>query len=217
MVIWTLLGIFLLLVGGGVGLPIPEDVTLLGAGVLARQHLVGLRSVNLVGFLGVATADWIIYWVGRRYGQDIVAHPSLARLFGAARLESVRQAVERHGARAVFAARFLLGFRVVTFLAAGTFRVSPVSFGLAEAAGAAIFVPAMTTLGFLFSDRALRAAHNVSRVQHWLVLLGLLGLTGYLALRAWVGRTGLGGEPDAPAEPSARAPEEARRSGGSTS
>ena len=49
-----------------------------GAGVLARQHLVGLRSVNLVGFLGVATADWIIYWVGRRYGQDIVAHPSLA-------------------------------------------------------------------------------------------------------------------------------------------
>ena len=209
MVIWTLLGIFLLLVGGGVGLPIPEDVTLLGAGVLARQHLVGLRSVNLVGFLGVATADWIIYWVGRRYGQDIVAHPSLARLFGAARLESVRQAVERHGARAVFAARCLLGV--------GRLVVGGMQSEMCVAAGAAIFVPAMTTLGFLFSDRALRAAHNVSRVQHWLVLLGLLGLTGYLALRAWVGRTGLGGEADATAKKSARAPEEARRSGGSAS
>ena len=211
--IWTLVGIFLLLVGGGVGLPLPEDVTLLGAGVLARQHILGLRSVIVVGFLGVATADWIIYWVGRRYGSDIVAHPLLARLFGAGRLDSVRQAVERHGARAVFAARFLFGFRVVTFLAAGTFGVSPVRFGFAEAAGSAIFVPAMTTLGFLFSDRALRAAHDVSRVQHWLVLAGLVGLAGYLLLRAWAGRTGLSGEGTESAPAPSQHQEEARRSG----
>ena len=212
-----LLGLFLLLLGGGLGLPIPEDLTLLGAGVLANRHILRLRDVIAVGFGGVVAADWIIYLAGRRYGPSIVAHPWLARLFGASRMDAVRHAVERHGARAVFFARFMFGFRMATFLAAGTFGVSAPRFAVAEAAGAAIFVPAMTTLGFLFSDRALRAAHNVSRVQHWLVLLGLLGLTGYLALRAWVGRTGLGGEADATAKKSARAPEEARRSGGSAS
>src|SRR5262249_4580012 len=107
---------------------------------------------------------------------------------------AVRGAVERHGPRAVFAARFMLGFRIVTFFAAGTFRVAAPAFAVGEAAGSAIFVPAMATLGFLFSDRAERILRNVGRVQHWLVLVGLLGLALYLVLRAWIGRTGLGGE-----------------------
>ena len=65
---------------------------------------------------------------------------------------------------------------------------------LAEAAGSAIFVPAMATLGFLFSDRAEILARDVSRVHHWLVLLGLLALALYLGLHAWIGRSGLEGE-----------------------
>jgi membrane protein DedA with SNARE-associated domain len=190
----TLTGLFLILVGGGIGLPFPEDLTLLAAGVLAHQHVFGLRDVIAIGFVGVVTADWIIYLVGRRYGRGIVEHRLLARLLSAARVDAVRSAVERHGARAVFAARFMLGFRIATFLAAGTFRIPAYKFAVAEAAGSAIFVPAMATLGFLFSDRAERIARDAGRVQHWLVMIGLLALVAYLALRAWIGRTGLSGE-----------------------
>ena len=174
-----LLGLFLLLVGGGVGLPVPEDLTLLGAGLLANRHVLRLRDVIVVGFAGVVGADWIIYIAGRRYGATIVAHPWLARLFGAARMDAVRHAVERHG------------FRIATFLAAGTFGVPAPRFAVAEAAGAAIFVPAMATLGFLFSDRAERVARNVSVVEHWILLAGLVGLALYLALRALAARSGL--------------------------
>ena len=46
-------GLFLLLVGGGVGLPLPEDLTLLAAGVLAHQHVLRLRDVIAIGFAGV--------------------------------------------------------------------------------------------------------------------------------------------------------------------
>ena len=186
-----ILGFFLLLVGGGVGLPVPEDLTLVGAGLLANRHLLRLRDVIVVGFAGVVSADWIIYLAGRRYGATIVAHPWLARLFGAARMDAVRHAVERHGVRAVFLARFMFGFRMATFLAAGTFGVPAPRFAVAEAAGAAIFVPAMATLGFLFSDRAERVARNVSVVQHWILLAGLVGLALYLALRALAARSGL--------------------------
>lgn len=193
----SLVGLFLVLVGGGIGLPIPEDLTLLAAGALAHQHVFRLRDVIAVGFVGVVCADWIIYLAGRRYGREIVAHPLLARLFGASRLDAVRGAVERHGVHAVFAARFLLGFRIATFLAAGTFRVPASHFVVAEAAGSAIFVPAMATLGFLFSDQAERVLRDVSRVEHWLILFGLLALGVYLGLRAWTARTGLAGEDDA--------------------
>jgi len=195
----SLIGLFLALLGGGIGLPLPEDITLLAAGVLARQHVFKLRYVILVGFIAVVCADWIIYLAGRRYGRGIVALPVLARLFGAARLDAVQGVIERHGTRAVFAARFVLGFRMATFLAAGTFGVPAHRFGLAEAAGTAIFVPAMATLGYLFSDRAERVLRDVGRVNHWLVLVGLVALALYLGVRAWIGRTGLGGEgPDPP-------------------
>jgi len=119
--------------------------------------------------------------------------PLVVRRVGEKRLATVRSAVGRHGMRAVFAARFVFGFRMATFLGAGAFGVSPVRFGIAEAAGTVVFVPAMVTLGFLFSDRAERIVHDVTRAQHWLVLAGLVALAVYLALRAWSSRAGLGG------------------------
>jgi membrane protein DedA with SNARE-associated domain len=187
----TIIVLFGVLVAGGVGLPFPEDLTLLAAGALAQPGLLRLRDVVVVGFAGVVTADWILYGIGRCYGADVVGHPRIGRLLGAHSIDAVRGAVMRHQARAVFFARFVLGTRVVTFLAAGTFGVSAVRFALAEAAGAVIFVPAMATFGYLFADRALRIAHGAGRVEHWLVLGGLIGLALYLALRAWAVRVPL--------------------------
>jgi len=207
----SLLGLFVVLVGGGIGLPLPEDVTLLTAGVLAHQHVFRLRDVIVIGFVAVVCADWMIYLAGRRYGRGIVTLPVLARLFAAARLDAVQGAIERHGTRAVFAARFVLGFRMATFLAAGTFRLPAHRFALAEAAGTAIFVPAMATLGFLFSDQAERLLRDVGRVEHWLILVGLLALALYLALRAWMGRTGLEGDGRPPLDDSRNAPGDGRR------
>jgi membrane protein DedA with SNARE-associated domain len=185
-------GIFLVLVAGGVGAPIPEDLTLIAAGIVAHRGAASLLHAVLVGVAGVVCADWLIYLIGRRYGRSIVQKPLAARLFEARRLESVRGAVERRGVRAVFAARFVFGARLVTFLAAGTFGVPPQRFAIAEAAGAVIYVPAMVTLGFLFSERAERIMRDVTHAQHWLELVGLVALAGYLALRAWGARAGLG-------------------------
>jgi membrane protein DedA with SNARE-associated domain len=182
----TVIALFVVLVAGGVGLPFPEDLTLLAAGALAKGGMLRLTDVVLAGFAGVVTADWILYGIGRHYGAEIVGHPRLARLLGVHRIEAVRGAVMRHQARAVFFARFVFGARIVTFLAAGTFGVSAVRFALAEAAASAIFVPAMATFGYLFAGRALRIAHGAGRVEHWLVLVGLIGLGLYLlALRVW--------------------------------
>ena len=184
----TIIGLFMLLVAGGVGLPFPEDLTLLAAGALAQPSWRRLADVVIVGFAGVITADWILYGMGRRYGEAILGHPRLQRLLGVHRIDIVRGAVMRYQARAVFFARFVFGTRIATFLAAGTFGVSATRFALAEAAGSLIFVPAMATFGYLFADRARKLVHDAGRVEHWLVLAGLIGLVLYLALRAWATR-----------------------------
>jgi membrane protein DedA with SNARE-associated domain len=184
----TIIGLFILLVAGGVGLPFPEDLTLVAAGALAQPNWMRLADVVIAGFAGVVTADWILYGIGRRYGETVLEHPRLRRLLGAHHIDAVRDAVMRYQARSVFFARFVFGTRVATFLAAGTFGVSALRFALAEATGALIFVPAMATFGYLFADRARRIVHGAGRVEHWLVLGGLIGLALYLALRAWATR-----------------------------
>ena len=197
-----LLGLFLVLVGGGIGLPFPEDLSLIGAGVLAEQKLLRLHDVIAVGFAGVVAADWILYAFGRRYGASIITRPRFARLLGVERLDAVRAAVLRHGATAVFLARFMFGFRIVTFLSAGIFGVSAPRFAMAEAAASAIFVPAVITFGLLFAHQAERVVENVSRIEHWLVLAGLLGLTLFLVLRARAAREFTPAAPDSGATPS---------------
>src|SRR5437867_248690 len=72
-------GLFLLLVGGGVGLPLPEDLTLLAAGVLAHQHVLRLRDVIAIGFAGVVCADCVLYLAGRRSAFCSPVGPSSSR------------------------------------------------------------------------------------------------------------------------------------------
>src|SRR3989442_1730554 len=67
-------GLFLLLVGGGVGLPLPEDLTLLAAGVLAHQHVLRLRDVIAIGFAGVV--------VGGQHGLVLLGLLALALSVG---------------------------------------------------------------------------------------------------------------------------------------
>jgi len=45
-----------------------------------------------------------------------------------------------------------------------------------------------------YSPTGRDSSRDVGRLHHWLVLLGLLALTVYLGLHAWIGCTGLGGE-----------------------
>jgi len=183
-----LCALFFVLVGGGVGLPFPEDVTLVGIGVLVEQRLLGLRAAIAIGIAGIVVADWMLYLFGRRYGGVLVAHPGVIRLLGVHRVEAVRVSILRHGAKAVFLARFMFGFRIATYLSAGMFGVAAPRFAVAQAAATVIFVPAVVTLGLLFAHQAERVMHDVSRIEHWLVLAGLLGLALFLVLRARAAR-----------------------------
>jgi membrane protein DedA with SNARE-associated domain len=184
----ALAGLLVLLVAGGVGFPIPEDVTLVGAGLLARRGTVTLWQAIAVGMAGVCAADWLVFLVGRRYGSAAMAHPRLARLLAREHLATVEALVRRRGAWAVFLARFVLGTRIATFLSAGTFGMALPAFAIAEALGTALFVPAMVTLGYLFAHQAEQLVADVGHAEHWLLLVGLAALGVCWALRSAAGR-----------------------------
>lgn len=170
--------VFLGLTSTGFGAPIAEELVLLAAGILAADGKALFVAMVTVAALGVLTADTVLFRVGARLGKSVITHPRLGRVFPQARVERIRRAYERHGAWAVFAARFLPGLRMPSFLLAGSFGVTQRKFWLADGLAVAIYAPLIVTLGFMFGPAAIP----------WLRTWGLwaLALVGTLAVTALV-------------------------------
>jgi len=187
---WGYLGILVFVLLGNLGLPLPEESVLWVAGYLVWQGGFQLPLVLLVGILSAVAGDSLGYWVGRRYGQPVVARYGLWARLTPPRLETMRRFVQRFGPVAVFLARFVIGLRFLAGPLAGSLDLSWRSFLIANVLGAVVYVPIMVGMGYAvgvgvggYVEPIWRAA--VKAQQSLLlgaILLGLLYL-GYRALQ----------------------------------
>ena len=115
---WGDLGIFLVVVLGNLGLPVPEETVLALAGYLVWSGRLQLVPVLLVGIGSAVAGDNLGYWLGRRYGRAPIER--YARwLLTPARVAAAEGFIRRYGALAVGAARFVGGTRFLAGPLAG--------------------------------------------------------------------------------------------------
>src|SRR5262249_56020539 len=75
------LSIFAVLVACGLGVPVPEDISLILGGFLVFKGVANLWGMVATGFLGVLVGDSLIYLAGRRVGLRVrTGHGWLARV-----------------------------------------------------------------------------------------------------------------------------------------
>lgn len=142
--------VFLLLAATGVGAPVSEDLVMLAGGALAAAGGAKLPLMMATAAAGVLSADGLLFRIGRAIGPRALASRRLSRLLTPRRVEWVRRHLARHGALTVFAARFLPGMRVPTFLLAGMGGLPARTFLLADGLGVLLYAPLMTYVGFRF-------------------------------------------------------------------
>jgi len=116
---WGYAAIFVVVVLGNVGLPLPEETVLVLGGYMAWRGTLRLAAVLAVGIVSAATGDNLGYWMGRRYGRAALERYGHWVAITPARLEAVWGFVLRHGPLGVFAARFIPGLRVMAGPIAG--------------------------------------------------------------------------------------------------
>lgn len=145
---WGYLGILVFVLLGNFGLPIPEESVLWVAGYLVWQGGFQLPLVLLIGVVSAVAGDSLGYWVGRRYGQPIVARYGLWARLTPARLATMRHFVQRYGAVAVFLARFVIGLRFLVGPLAGSLDLPWRAFLTANVLGALVYVPIMVGMGY---------------------------------------------------------------------
>jgi membrane protein DedA with SNARE-associated domain len=184
---WGYPAIFVVVVLGNIGLPVPEETTLIVAGYLVWQGYFRLPIVLAVGVISAVVGDNIGYWVGRRYGPAAVERVARWAALDAERMASMRRFMLRHGTLAVFLGRFFPGLRFMAGPLAGAAGLGFRSFVVANMLGAAVFVPYGVGLGYALGyglEPYVAEVRFVERAVLIAIILGVVGLVGWRWLRA---------------------------------
>jgi membrane protein DedA with SNARE-associated domain len=173
--------VFGVLVACGLGLPLPEDVSLVLGGFLAHRGSAELSVMMAVGFLGILAGDTLIYLAGRRLGTQVGKRGGFfARIVTPEKRAKVEALFHTHGQKIVMIARFLPGVRAVTYFTAGSARMAYWRFifwdGLAALASAPLFV----FLGYRFGDKLDLLIDKVKHGEMAVVGALMAGLAAYL-------------------------------------
>lgn len=148
--VYLTLGAILLLCG--LGLPIPEDISLICAGYLAHLGLVDVHHVFLLCFAAVLIGDGLAFGLGRWGGQAILRWGRTQRYFTPRKQRRVRAYFRKYGSKVIFIARFLPGVRFSIFFSAGMLHVRPMVFLVYDTLAALLSVPALVYLAYYFGE-----------------------------------------------------------------
>jgi membrane protein DedA with SNARE-associated domain len=168
----------------GLGLPIPEDVSLISAGYLAHLGTVGLHPIFLVCFLSVLGGDTLAFTVGRKFGTKILASRFGHRYFTPRRQRRVRAYFRTYGSKVIFIARFLPGLRFSIFLSAGMLHVRPSVFIIFDALAAVLSVPFLVYTAWYFGDRIDQVIKWAKRSEYGILAL-IAVVVLYLAIKLY--------------------------------
>jgi len=170
---------------GGLGLPLPEEAAILGAGALASEDIVTWWLALPVCVAGVLSGDVVLYWAGHHFGEHILDWRPVRLVLPPAREERLRAAFKRHGVKILFTARHVMGLRAATFLTAGIARIPFGQFIAVDAGAVMVGVPTGFALAYFFTDQLQRIRADIHRVEGWAILLLLVAVAVWIAIAAY--------------------------------
>jgi membrane protein DedA with SNARE-associated domain len=148
------LGIVLFLALTGLGLPIPEEVPIVAAGVASRAGALHWYYALPACLVGALLGDSLMYAIGRFFGARVLKeHPWWSGFLTPERERTIENLIQKHGIKAFFVARFLVGLRSPFYLTAGILRVKYRWFLFADLVCATIVIGGFFGLAYLFGDR----------------------------------------------------------------
>jgi membrane protein DedA with SNARE-associated domain len=145
-------GIILVLVLGGLGLPVPEEAPIILAAVLARNGQMNVPMALASCFIGVLVGDFVVYALGYFQGERVLSFRLTRRFLSREREAQIKGYFHRHGIRILITGRFVPGFRTAAYLTAGILRLPPMRLFLADLCAASMSTLLMFGLGYFFAQ-----------------------------------------------------------------
>jgi len=164
--------IVLALVVAGLGVPIPEDIMLLAAGVLVHRGEVSYVGALIACAIGVFIGDTTIFLMARRLGPAALTRAPFRWLITPERHAKIEEMFARYGNVIVFMARHMAGLRAPTFAMAGMHGMPLSRFWLWDGLGLCVSAPVVVGIGYWLADNLDRARALLERFEF--VVIGAL-------------------------------------------
>ena len=165
------LGLFLLLILGGIGLPFPEDATLILCGVLISVDAIRPIEAVCVVYAGVLAADLLLYWVGRKYGPAIIKHRRFRKIVSPKTLAAIKKKFDRWGILVLLVGRHLVGLRSQILLVSGVMKMPPVKFLIADGISSLVTIGLMVGAGYMGGNSLQVIRKDITKLGHLAVVL----------------------------------------------
>jgi len=176
-------GLLLLLFLGEIGLPFPEDATLLLSGFLIAHGVTKLVPTLLVVYGGLLVTDFSLYLIGKKYGRRLFEHKTFQKLLTPDRFKRIEEKFKQWGIWVILLGRHIFGLRAQIFLAAGVVRMSPLKFLLADGLSAMVTMILMMGIGYVGGNSVQVLQKDISRVEHFAFLAFVLLVVAWVIVR----------------------------------
>ncbi len=159
--------LFLILVAASLGVPLPEDIPLIAAGVLLQTtpEIASWPWTIAVALTGIMVGDLVLYMLGRRWGPEVLRHRYICWFLTPDRFARISRRFHRHGTWFCFLGRFLMGIRAAMCITAGATHFPYWRFLLADLAGAAVSAPLFLFLGYWFAGMIPTLLHYLADAE----------------------------------------------------
>jgi membrane protein DedA with SNARE-associated domain len=179
------LAIFLLLVFGIVGLPVPDETLLTFTGYLIfKGHLLPPLAF-LAAFAGSACGITISYTLGRTFGLALIHRYGKYLRITEERVNQAHAWFQRVGHWGLTFGYFVPGVRHFTAYAAGMSDLEPRQFALFAYSGAFVWVASFLSLGYFLGERWEAVEKDIDHYLATLTIAAAILVAAYLAWRAW--------------------------------
>jgi len=166
--------LFIWVLGGQIGLPIPAAPFLLAAGALAGEGQLNLAIAFALAVFASLLSDILWYQIGRHRGGSVLSLLCRISFNPDSCVRRTLDIFSRHGARSLLVAKFIPGINSVAAPLAGIFHMHLLRFLLFDGLGTCFWVGLFAGLGYLFSDQLEQVADYALRLGT-LLLLALIG------------------------------------------
>lgn len=168
----------------GMGLPIPEDISLIAAGYFSWKGVLNVHTAFAICFAAVVTGDTAAFFMGRLFGRRILRSQLAQRYFTPRRQLRVRAYFRKFGSKVVLVGRFTPGLRFTIFFTAGTLHTRSSTFFIYDFAAAAFSVPVLVYSAWFFGGQ-IDWVVSVARSTEHGILVAIVVLGTIFGLRAW--------------------------------
>ena len=171
---WGYAAIFLIILLGNIGVPVPEETILLLSGYLAWLGDLSLTIVIPVGILSAVVGDNIGYWLGRTGGRRLILAYGRYVFVSRHTIRRAERLFDRYGSRAVFLGRFVAGVRFLAGPLAGVAKMPFGRFFAYNAAGALVYVSLVSLAGYAAGPHLQTVLGAFRRAEHWVAIAAAL-------------------------------------------